>query len=412
LQSLPFFSKKIPGTLIFLFLIWLMFFCTFTLGKYPQEGILWLLERLNQFLATILPQGMLYDFITNGVVNGVGSVLAFLPNILILFFFMYTFEESGYLTHVAALLDNIMHKIGLHGNSVVPLLMGFGCNVPAVLATRFIPEFQRRILTMLLIPFMSCSARLPILVLLVGTFFPQYPILVIFGLYALAIVMAIFTAILLDKVFFKMPVDLTPVEVLPLKKPKIKRVLWLTWNAGYEYLKKIGTVVLIAMMAIWFLSSFPQNEKKQYVNEIAYQSPIENSTNNFQDNTYLARFGRFIEPALRPLGFDWKMSVCLVTGLAAKEFIVGTMAILYHAGEDNLENPHIGTHLKNAGVFTIPVVLSFLVFAMLYMPCIATIYTIKKESGSWRWALFSVVYSIALAWIISFIVFRLASVLL
>ncbi|MCL2289635.1 MAG: ferrous iron transport protein B [Bacteroidetes bacterium] len=403
------FYKKLSGTFTFLFFIWLMFFCTFTLGKYPQEGILWLLERLNQFLATILPPGMLYGFISNGVVNGVGSVLAFLPNILILFFFMYMFEESNYLTHVAELLDHLMHKIGLHGNSVVPLLMGFGCNVPAILATKTIPDTKRKILTMLLIPFMSCSARLPILVLLVGTFFPQYPLLVIFGLYAFTIIMAIITAILLDRLFFKMPIDLTPVEVLPLQKPKLKRVLLLTWNAGYEYLKKIGTVVLIAMMAIWFLSNFPQNDAIQANNQIAYQYFAESNTDSFQDNTYLARFGRFIEPALRPLGFDWKMSVCLTTGLAAKEFIVGTMAILYHAGEDDLENPHIGTHLKNSGAFTIPVALSFLVFAMLYMPCVATIYAIRRESGSWKWALFSVVYSIALAWIISFVVFRVAN---
>ena len=229
------------------------------LGKYPQEGILWLLEQLNLYLGTILPNGMLHDFLSNGVVNGVGNVLAFLPNILILFFFMYMFEESGYLTHVAALLDNMMHKIGLHGNSAVPLLMGFGCNVPAILATKTIPDTKRRILTMLLIPFMSCSARLPILVLLVGAFFPQHPILIIFGLYGITIVMAILTAFFLDRVFFKTELDLTPVEVLPLQKPKIKKVLLLTWDAGYEYLKKIGTVVLIAMMVIWFLSHFPQN---------------------------------------------------------------------------------------------------------------------------------------------------------
>jgi ferrous iron transport protein B len=370
-----------------------MFFCTFTLGKYPQEGILWLLYRLNQYIGTVLPQGLLYDFITNGVVNGVGSVLSFLPNILLLFFFMYVFEESGYLTHVAELLDRLMHKIGLHGNSVVPLLMGFGCNVPAILATRTIPEFKRRILTMLLIPFMSCSARLPILVLLVGTFFPEHPILIIFGLYALTIVMAILTAIFLDKVFFKTPLDLTPVEVVPLKKPKLNRVLSLTWDAGYEYLKKIGTVVLIAMMAIWFLSHFPQNDNKQ-------------------DVTYLARFGKTIEPALSPLGFDWKMSICLTTGLAAKEFIVGTMAILYIDNDEDMAHSHIGAHLKSSGAFTVPCALSFLVFAMLYMPCVATIFTIKRESASWRWALFSVGYSIALAWIVAFTVFKVAFLIL
>jgi len=384
-----------------------MFFCTFKLGKYPQEGILWLLEQLNLYLASIIPHGMLYDFISNGVVNGVGNVLSFLPNILILFFFMYMFEESGYLTHVAALLDSMMHKIGLHGNSAVPLLMGFGCNVPAILATSTIPDKKRRILTMLLIPFMSCSARLPILVLLVGTFFPQNPILIIFGLYGVSIITAVFTAFFLDRVFFKTELDLTPVDVLPLRKPKMKRVLLFTWDACYEYLKKIGTVVLIAMMVIWFLSHFPQNENVNYQSE--NQCDIESIANDFREDTYLARFGRFIEPALRPLGFDWKMSVCLTTGLAAKEFIVGTMAILYHTSE---EETQVGDHLKNANIFTTPSVLSFLVFSLLYMPCIATIFSIKRESGYWNWALFSVVYSIALAWVAAFVVFRGASLLL
>jgi len=383
-----------------------MFFCTFMLGKYPQEAIVWLLKQLNQLLTTFMSHNFLYDFISNGLISGVGNVLAFLPNILILFFFMYIWEESGYLTHVADLLDNLMHKIGLHGNSVVPLLMGFGCNVPAILATRFIPEIKRRILTMLLIPFMSCSARLPILVLLVGTFFPQNPILVIFGLYALTIVMAILTAILLNKVFFKTPLDLTPVKVLPLRKPKLKRVLAFTWKAGYEYMKKIGTVVLFAMMVIWVLSHFPQKERIDTCEQTGYRCPVEKPTDNFQDGTYLASFGRFIEPALRPLGFDWKMSVCLTTGLAAKEFILGTMAILYNSGDEDIQ---IGENLKKSGAFSPAVALSFLVFSMLYMPCIATIFSIKRESGSWKWALFSVVYSIALAWLVAFMVFSLSS---
>jgi ferrous iron transport protein B len=400
--------KKFCSILIFLFLIWLMFFCTFKIGKYPQEGILWLLERLNQSLATILPHGLLHDFISNGVVNGVGNVLAFLPNILILFFFMYIFEESGYLTHVAALLDNLMHNIGLHGNSAVPLLMGFGCNVPALLATKKIPDTKRRILTMLLIPFMSCSARLPILVLLAGTFFPQHPVLMIFGMYAITILIAIFTAFFLDKLFFKTEVDLSPVEVFPFRKPKLTSVLSFTWRAGYEYLKKIGTVVLIAMMGIWFLSHFPLNDSSAKVpqpssHSVAVQPHTQNYS--FREGTYLARFGHYIEPSLRPLGFDWKLSVCLTTGLAAKEFIVGTMVILYNTSEDNM---YIGEHLQKESRFTTPVVLSFLVFAMLYMPCIATIFTIRRESRSWKWALFSVVYSIVLAWIVAFAVYRVA----
>jgi len=257
---------------------------------------------------------------------------------------------------------------------------------------------------MLLIPFMSCSARLPILVLLVGTFFPQNPILVIFGLYALTIFMAILTAILLDKVFFKTPLDLTPVKVLRLRKPKLKRVLIYTWDAGYEYLKKIGTVVLIAMMVIWFLSHFPQNKETHTCDQTGYECLVDKPFNNFQDGTYLASFGRFIEPALRPLGFDWKMSVCLTTGLAAKEFIVGTMAILYNNGDEEMQ---IGENLKKSGMFSPAVALSFLVFAMLYMPCIATIFTIKRESKSWWWALFSMGYSIALAWGGAFVVLKL-----
>ncbi|MDR2970661.1 MAG: ferrous iron transporter B [Bacteroidales bacterium] len=372
---------------------------------------MWLLEQLNLYLATIIPSGLLHDFISNGVVNGVGNVLSFLPNILILFFFMYMFEESGYLTHVAALLDNLMHKIGLHGNSAVPLLMGFGCNVPAILATKSIPDTKRRILTMLLIPFMSCSARLPILVLLVGTFFPKHPILIIFGLYGLTIAMAILTAFFLDRVFFKTEMDLTPVDVLPLQQPKLKRVLKSTWDAGYEYLKKIGTVVLIAMMAIWFLSHFPLSVEDPFLpeGEISLSSAEVPPQSQYTENTYLARFGHFIEPALRPLGFDWKLSVCLTTGLAAKEFIVGTMAILYNT---NHEETQIGTSLQKNNLFTTPVVLSFLVFAMLYMPCIATIFIIKRESGTWKWALFSVGYSIALAWGAAFAVFRLATLIL
>ena len=403
--------RKVYKTLVFIFLIWLMFFCTFMLGKYPQEGILYLLERLNHYFEAILPQGMLCDFICNGVVTGVGSVLSFLPNILILFFFMYMFEESNYLTHVADLLDHLMHKIGLHGNSVVPLLMGFGCNVPAILATRAISDTKRRILTMLLIPFMSCSARLPILVLLVGTFFPEHPILIIFGLYILTIFMAILTALLLDKLIFKTELDLTPVDMLPLQKPKMKRVVQLTWDAGYEYVKKIGSVVLIAMMAIWFLSHFPTQENSriaassQGINNVNTETVV-GQIANYKKDTYLAQFGHFIQPLLSSLGFDWKMSVCLTTGLAAKEFIVGTMAILYCNDEPDINDPHIDIHLKNAGIFTPPVALSFLVFSMLYMPCIATIFTIKKESKSWKWALFSVVYSIALAWGVAFAVYK------
>lgn len=415
-------SHKIFGYLVFLALMWLMFFSTFILGRYPQEGILWLLDQLSLLLAAKMDKGLIYSFLSDGVIAGVGSVLSFLPNILILFFFIYVFEETKYMQRVAKLLDNLMHMIGLHGNSFIPMLMGFGCNVPAILATKSISDRKQRILTMLLIPFMSCSARLPLLVLMIGTFFPENPLLMLFTLYASGILIAIVTALVLNKFIFKTEEDLSPVLCDPLRKPPMRLVLRQMWNATEEYLKKIGTVVLLAMMVIWFLSHFPQPK------EIASTQTNTTDKITFLDThetppheTYMYKFGVFITPVMKPLGFDWKMSVCLVSGLAAKEFIVGTMAVLYRLDDVDGDNKTQMEQIKNAKhtfgpqkgepVFTLPIALSFLVFSMIYMPCIATFLAIKKESESWKWAFFSIIYSTSIAWIAAFVVFNISKLL-
>lgn len=412
-------SHKIFGYIAFLALMWLMFFSSFTLGSYPQEGINWLLAQFSAFLATKMNGGLIYSFLSDGVIAGVGSVLSFLPNILILFFFIYIFEETKYMQRVAKLLDNFMHKIGLHGNSFIPMLMGFGCNVPAILATKSIKDRKQRILTMLLIPFMSCSARLPLLVLMIGTFFPNHALLVLFSLYASGIFIAIITALILNKFIFKTEEDLTPVFCEPLRKPPMKLVFKQMWGATEEYLKKIGTVVLLAMMVIWFLSHFPQPKEATVAQSNTFTETTLIDTLDIQPNqSYMYQFGIFIVPIMKPLGFDWKMSVCLVSGLAAKEFIVGTMAVLYRL--DNTDSEHVShiEQLQNAKytygsrkgetVFTIPVALSFLIFSMLYMPCVATFIVIKKESNSWKWAFFSIIYSTSIAWLAAYIVFNVA----
>lgn len=415
-------SHKIFGYVVFLALMWLMFFSTFILGRYPQEGILWLLDQLSLFLASKMDEGLMYSFLSDGVIAGVGSVLSFLPNILILFFFIYVFEETKYMQRVAKLLDNLMHKIGLHGNSFIPMLMGFGCNVPAILATKSISDRKQRILTMLLIPFMSCSARLPLLVLMIGTFFPENPLLILFSLYASGILIAIVTALFLNKFFFKTEEDLSPVLCDPLRKPPMRLVLRQMWDATEEYLKKIGTVVLLAMMVIWFLSHFPQPKENPIAqvssqNQIALLDTLEAPPHE----TYMYKFGVFITPVMKPLGFDWKMSVCLVSGLAAKEFIVGTMAVLYRLDDVDGDNKSQKEQIRNAKhtygpqkgepVFTLPIALSFLVFSMIYMPCIATFLAIKKESESWKWAFFSIIYSTSIAWIAAFVVFNISKLL-
>ena len=396
-------SNRFWGVVVFLGMMWLMFFTTFYVGAIPKGWIESGVSAAAEFCKQAISNESFGKFIADGVIEGVGSVLAFLPNIIIMFFFISFFQMSGLSQRFALLMDNLMHGIGLHGSSFIPLLMGFGCNVPAIMGTRIIPRKTDRLVTMLMIPFMSCSARLPVYILLIGTFFPNSPLLILMLLYVSGILLAILTALIINKFIFKPEKDNSERYPCSLHRPKLVPMLQMIWAAASEYLKKIGTVVLIAVIAVWFLNHYPR--------------PSEAGNEHHQ--SYLEMVGEAISPVFKPMGFDWKMSVSLLSGLPAKEFIVGTMAVLYDPQTNDTENETlIGERLKSevypsgadAGkpVFNQAVALSFLFFALLYMPCIGAIVTIRKESNSIKWALFTVFYTISLAWVVAFLVYRVA----
>ena len=402
-------THKLFGFPIFLLIMWFMFWATFEIGAYPMEWIEMGVEWLSNVVRTIMPAGPLKDLIIDGVIGGVGGVIVFLPNILILYLFISFMEDSGYMSRAAFIMDKIMHKLGLHGKSFIPLVMGFGCNVPAIMSTRIIESKSSRLITMLINPFMSCSARLPIYILLVGIFFPEHPSLVLMSLYVLGIIVAIITARLLRKFHFKK--DETPfvMELPPYRVPTMKATIHHMWEKGEQYLRKMGGVILIGSIIIWILSYFPRNMEKS--NEQMTQSEIVEQ----QQNSYLASIGHFIEPAVKPLGFNWKVSIAILSGTSAKEIVVSTLGVLYSADSDNEEslqerltavNPQTGTP-----DFTPVMALSFMVFSLLYFPCIATITAIIKESGSWKYGLFSACYNTGVAWIIAFIVYQVGNLI-
>ena len=409
-------AHKIWGVFIFLFFMWFMFFSTFYLGDYPKRAIDYGVTWFSHFCAAHLTNPTFSNFMAHGVVEGVGSVLSFLPNIVIMFFFISIYEVSGLSQRFALLMDKLMHGIGLHGSSFIPLLMGFGCNVPAILAVKTVPRRTDRLVTMLMIPFMSCSARLPVYILLIGTFFPEQPLLILMILYLSGVLLAILTAFIINKFIFKPPKDYSEVYASHLVMPKYRPVFKLVWAASKEYLQKIGTVVLVAVIIVWALDYYPRPETKEV--------PVKQSCGQefvIQKDTipssYLFQLGNFISPVFKPLGFDWKMSVSLVSGLPAKEFIVSTMAVVYqtqHSENANDIKQRLQAEVYESGdrtgdlVFNKAVALSFLFFALLYMPCIATIAAIYKESKSYKWAFFTVFYTIFLAWIVAFAVYRVA----
>ena len=406
-------THKVYGTLLFLFLMWLMFFCTFNLGKYPKQGIEYLVKSFSDYVGSSIHHPVWSNFLSHGVIDGVGSVLAFLPNIFIMFFFIALYEMTGYSQRSALLMDKFMHGIGLHGSSFIPLLMGFGCNVPAILATKTVKRNTDRLVTMLMIPFMSCSARLPVYILLIGTFFPNNPMTILMLLYVSGIIFAIITAFLINKLIFRPEPDFSEVYPCELKKPSFKSVFKFMWAASAEYLKKIGTVVLLAVIIVWMLDYFPREEEKTNIEHITNNQPVleEDTTIHL---SYLSQVGYFITPVMKPLGFDWKMSVSLLAGLPAKEFIVGTMAVVYNTRNESVADNTIQYRLKmetyedGTPVFTKAVALSFLFFALLYMPCIGTLVSIYKESRSLKWAFFTFAYTTSLAWVVAFFVYRIA----
>jgi ferrous iron transport protein B len=386
-----------------------------------------------------MPAGMLRDLLVNGIINGAGSVLVFLPNILLLFFFIAILEGTGYMARAAFIMDKIMHRFGLHGRSFIPLIMGFGCNVPAILATRSLRNRGDRILTMLIIPFMSCSARLPIYILIISAFFEKHQALYLIGIYGIGVVFAFVTAQILNKTVFKNKETPFVMELPTYRMPTLRNILFHMWDKTQHYLRKIGTVVLLGVIIIWALEYFPRETKhsNHFINEIeSVQNSTElNSTEkenkieviNQQleadrlENSYLGMLGKTIEPALRPLGFDWKMSISLLAGLPAKEIIVSTMGVLYQSGDDKtsvkLKNKiqnerHTSGKRIGQKVFTTPSALAFLIFILIYFPCFGVIATIKNESGSWKWAAFTVAYTTTLAWIAAFIVYNISSLIL
>lgn len=386
------------GYPIFFFFIWLMFFSSFKIGQYPMDWIEWIVSAFGQIVHKIIPPGAIADLISQGIIGGVGGVIVFLPNIVILFLFISLMEDTGYMARVAFLMDKLMHKIGLHGKSFVPMIIGFGCNVPAIMATRTLENKKDRLLTMLIIPFMSCSARLPVYILIIGTFFPKNAILILSSLYLFGILLAVLFGLIFKKTIMKTKGAPFVMELPPYRIPTLKAI---RINIGMKtkyYLKKMGGIILIGSIVIWSLGYFPQKDT----------SKIEHS--------YIASIGHFVQPVLEPLGFDWKIGVSLLAGVSAKEVIISTMGVLY-AKDSNVSEQSLGQRLKKEvhtsgdkigmPVFTTATALSLLVFVLIYFPCLAVFSVVWKESGRLIWAVLLVTYTTALAWIVSFLVYNI-----
>ena len=401
---------------LFVALLYLVFDGTFVLGEYPMRWIEWIVSHFSAFVASMMNDGWLKDLIVDGVIGGVGSVLVFLPNIMLLYLFISLLEDSGYMARAAFIMDRLMHKIGLHGKSFIPMIMGFGCNVPAVMAARTIESPKSRIITILIIPLMSCAGRMSVYILIAGAFFPRQAGLVMLGLYALGIILAIIAAKVMSR-FFKDDDLPFVMELPPYRIPTAKSIFRHTWEKGKQYLQKMSGIILICSVAIWFLGYFPNHD--------AYDTVQEQ-----QEHSFIGYIGKAVEPVLEPLGFDWRMGVGIVAGVGAKELVVSTLGVMY-ADEQPVtsssssvtsseversvpEETGAETRLQKALVKSVTPAgaLAYMVFILLYFPCIATFIAIKNEGGGWKWAIITAVYTIVLAWIAAFITFNVASLLL
>lgn len=379
-------THRIWGYPIFFLFMYIMFECTFVLGEYPMMGIEWMVEQIGKLVENTMKDGPLKDMVVDGIIGGVGGVIVFLPNILILYFFISMMEDSGYMARAAFIMDKIMHRMGLHGKSFIPLIMGFGCNVPAIMASRTIEDRKCRLITILVNPLMSCSARLPIYLVLVAAFFPHIASLVLLSIYAVGILLAVLMARLFSRFLVK-GVD-TPfvMELPPYRMPTGKTIIRHTWEKGAQYLKKMGGIIMVASILIWFLGYYP--------NDHSYSTKAEQ-----QEHSYIGQIGKAIEPAIKPLGFDWKLGIGLLSGVGAKELVVSSLGVLY-TNEEDIES----VNLSNRIPITPVAALAYMLFVLIYFPCVATLAAIKQESGSWKWALFAAFYTTALAWIVAFIV--------
>ena len=411
-------SNKYIGFPIFFLILYVMFEVTFTLGQYPmdwiEEAVAWLGEKISDGM----PEGPLKAMLVDGVIGGVGSVIVFLPQILILYFFISLMEDSGYMARAAFIMDKLMHKMGLHGKSFIPLIMGFGCNVPAVMATRTIESRRSRIITMMILPFMSCSARLPIYIMIAGTFFSvAYRSWVLLSLYAVGIAMSIIVSKIFSSLVIKGEDTPFVMELPPYRWPTPKAIWRHTWEKGKGYLKKMGGIILVASIIVWALGYFPHNDDLPHAQQ--------------QEQSYIGRMGKAIEPVFSPQGFNWKLDVSLLAGVGAKEIVASSIGVLY-SGDDEIddddddddefsedtefsEDSEKYTRLRQAMLregITPMAAYAYLIFILLYFPCVATIVAIKNETGSWRWALFAASYTTVVAWITSALVFQIGSLLL
>ena len=444
-------THKVWGIPIFIFFMWLTFYGTFKIGKYPMNWIQVFIDFISVHLNQSMNVGILKDLIIQGIIGGVGGVLTFLPNILLLYLFISLMEDTGYMARAVFIMDKAMHKIGLHGKSFIPLLMGFGCNVPAILSTRIIESRRDRLITMLILPFMSCSARLPIYILLISAFFPYYQGSILFAIYMIGVILAIGSALFFKKVLFPNADIPFVMELPPYRMPTVRTLSKHMWHRAEQYLKKIGGIILTASIIIWALGYFPRefkgeeyyNNQRNIVNaqysHVVYQTQNlnlkvsnqikEDKLNKIylereslrQQNSYIGRIGQLLTPVMAPLGFDWKMSVAIITGVAAKEVVVGTLGVLYqtdlHSGKvstSQIKKMQEQTYQTGARagekVFSPRVAFSFMLFILIYFPCIAVIASIRRESGALKWAVFSMVYTTGAAYIIALLFYQLSGI--
>ena len=387
-------THRIWGYPIFFLFLYIMFEGTFVLGDYPMQGIEWLVDQLGNLIRNNMAEGPLKDLLIDGIIGGVGGVIVFLPNILILYFFISILEDSGYMARAAFIMDKIMHRMGLHGKSFIPLIMGFGCNVPAIMATRTIEDRKSRLITMLVNPLMSCSARLPIYLVMIGAFFPNCASFMLLCIYTAGILLAVIMARIFSKFLVKGEDSPFVMELPPYRMPTSKSIMRHTWEKGAQYLKKMGGIIMIASIIIWFLGYYPQHD--------AYENVAEQ-----QENSYIGQIGKAIEPVIKPLGFDWKLGIGLISGVGAKELVVSTLGVLY-TNEGDVENVNLSDRIP----ITPLVALAYMLFVLIYFPCIATFAAIKQESGSWKWAIFAAGYTTGLAWLVAFTVFQIGSIII
>ena len=387
-------THKIWGFPIFFVFLYLMFECTFVFGEYPKGWIEWLVEQIASLAETFMPAGPLKDLIVDGIIGGVGGVIVFLPNILLLYIFISFMEDSGYMARAAFIMDKIMHKMGLHGKSFIPLIMGFGCNVPAIMASRIIESRKSRLVTILINPLISCSARLPIYLVMIGAFFPSKASLVLLSIYVTGILLAVLMARIFSRFIVRGDDAPFVMELPPYRMPTAKSVLRHTWEKGAQYLKKMGGIIMIASVIIWFLGYYPNHD--------AYSTTAEQ-----QENSYIGQIGKAIEPVIEPLGFDWKMGIGILSGIGAKELVVSTLGVLY-TNDDDIESVDLADRIP----ITPLVAYGYMLFVLIYFPCIATVAAIKDESGSWKWAAFTICYTTLLAWIVAFLVHQVGGIFL